>query len=106
MATKIVPVSDLRRQASSVIRAVREGSDVVYITQHGRPAAVLVDYEQYEAMVEQLIEATASQPVGYPQTDDGDAANTLSVLAAMAEDLGIDDLAENHDHYLYGVDKH
>lgn len=106
MATKIVPVSDLRRQASSVIRAVREESDVVYITQHGRPAAVLVDYEQYEAMVEQLIEAIASQSVDYSQPEDGDAANTLSILAAMAEDLGVDDLAENHDHYLYGADKY
>lgn len=26
-------------------------------------------------------------------------------LAEIAEDLGIDDLAENHDHYLYGVEK-
>ncbi len=26
-------------------------------------------------------------------------------LAEIAEDLDIDDLAENHDHYLYGVEK-
>lgn len=26
-------------------------------------------------------------------------------LAEIAEDLGVDDLAENHDHYLYGVEK-
>lgn len=26
-------------------------------------------------------------------------------LAEIAEDLGIDDLAKNHDHYLYGVEK-
>ena len=54
MSTNIMPISDLRRQASQVINTLREGSDVVYITQHGRPAAVLVDYEQYEAMVAQL----------------------------------------------------
>lgn len=57
MATKIMPVSDLRRQTSSVIRTVREDNDVVYITQHGRPAAVLVDFEQYEAMLAQLEDA-------------------------------------------------
>lgn len=31
--------------------------------------------------------------------------NTFSYLASIAEDLGVDDLAENHDHYLYGLDK-
>ena len=29
----------------------------------------------------------------------------LEVLAEMAEDLGVDDLAAQHDHYLYGVEK-
>jgi prevent-host-death family protein len=54
MNTKIMPVSDLRRQTSKVLKSVREGGDVVYITQHGRPTAVLVDYEQYEAMLAQM----------------------------------------------------
>lgn len=54
MMTKIMPISDLRRQASQIVRLVQEGDSVVYITQHGRPAAVLVDYEQYEAMLAQL----------------------------------------------------
>jgi prevent-host-death family protein len=54
MTTKIMPISDLRRQAGQLIKMVREGGDVVYITQHGRPAAVLVDYEQYEALLAQL----------------------------------------------------
>ena len=58
MATKIMPISDLRRQTSQVLRAIQEEGDVVYITQHGRPAAVLVDYEQYEALMDQLEELT------------------------------------------------
>ncbi|MCB9419062.1 MAG: type II toxin-antitoxin system Phd/YefM family antitoxin [Ardenticatenaceae bacterium] len=62
MSTKIMPVSDLRRQTSQVLKSVREGGDVVYITQHGRPAAVLVDYEQYESMMAQLEDA-AEKPV-------------------------------------------
>jgi len=71
MATKIMPISDLRRQASKVIRAIQEEGDVVYITQHGRPAVVLVDYEQYEALMARLedlsdlasLEAAADEPV-------------------------------------------
>ena len=70
MTTKILPISDLRRQISQIIRAIQEDGDVVYITQHGRPAVVLVDYEQYEALLAQLedladlasLEAAAGEP--------------------------------------------
>ena len=103
MSTKIVPISDLRRQASKVINTLREGSDVAYITQHGRPAAVLVNYDQYETMVAQLAEYKQTQPpVTYTIAEQKGA---FSALADMAQDLGVDDLAEHHDHYLYGVDK-
>lgn len=70
MTTKIMPISDLRRQTSQIIRAIQEDGDVVYITQHGRPAAVLVDYEQYESLLTLLedlsdlasLEAAADEP--------------------------------------------
>jgi prevent-host-death family protein len=70
MTTRIVPISDLRRQTSQIIRILKEEGDVVYITQHGRPAAVLVEYEQYEALLAQLedladlasLEAAADEP--------------------------------------------
>ncbi len=32
-------------------------------------------------------------------------ANALSRLASIAEELGISDLAENHDKYLFGVER-
>jgi prevent-host-death family protein len=54
MATKIMPVTDLRRDTSRILKSVREDGDVVYITQHGRAAAVLLDYEQYQALLAQL----------------------------------------------------
>jgi prevent-host-death family protein len=53
-----MPISDLRRQTSQILRVLKEEGDVVYITQHGRPAAVLVDYEQYEALLAQLEDLT------------------------------------------------
>lgn len=31
--------------------------------------------------------------------------NALTKLIDISEDLGIDDLAKNHDHYLYGTPK-
>ena len=56
MSTKIMPISDLRRKTSDVVAAVRDGGDAVYITQHGRPVVVMVDYEQYEHLMAQLEE--------------------------------------------------
>ena len=54
MSTKILPISDLRRQANAIINTVQEMHDAVYITQHGRPAVVLVDYERYEQLLQDL----------------------------------------------------
>jgi prevent-host-death family protein len=88
MATKIIPVSDLRRRTSDVIKAVQGGDQVVYVTQHGRPAVVVVDYEHYEALMAQLedlsdlasLQAAVDEPVraydeflvelGSPDTDE------------------------------------
>lgn len=53
MRTKIMSISALRRQTNAVIRSIQEGQAVVYITQYGRPAAVMPDYEQYEALLAQ-----------------------------------------------------
>ena len=71
MGTKIVPISDLRRKANDIINTIRETNEAVYITQHGRPVVVLVDYERYEELlqgVEDLIdrlslETAAEEPV-------------------------------------------
>jgi len=72
MNTKIMPVTDLRRQTSAVIRSIQEDGTVVTITQHGRPAAVMLDYAQYEALVLQ------AQNVGWPS---GYFAQTYGALA-------------------------
>lgn len=53
---KIVPISDLQTQAKSIVGSVKESGDPVVITQRGRPAALLVNYEVYEGMVATLEE--------------------------------------------------
>ncbi len=57
---KIIPISDLQTQAKKIIAGVKETRDPVVITQRGRPAALLVNYEDYEGMVATLEEM--SQP--------------------------------------------
>lgn len=54
MTTKIVPISDLRRKTSELLKDIQHQGDVIYITQHGRPKAVLVDYHHYETLLAQL----------------------------------------------------
>jgi len=94
MSTNIVPISDLRREASRVVNTVREGSDVVYITQHGRPAAVLVDYEQYEVMLEQLEDLadiiSIKQAANEPERDYEAFLAEMTAAADPSDDLQTD----------------
>jgi prevent-host-death family protein len=57
---KIVPISDLQTRAKKIVESVKHTRDPVVITQRGRPAALLVNYEDYEGMVATLDEM--SQP--------------------------------------------
>ena len=54
MGVRIMPISDLHRETEDVIDAVRHKGDTVYVTQLDRPIAVLVDYDRYEQLLEQL----------------------------------------------------
>ena len=45
---KIIPISDLRQNASDVVKGVSMSKEPVFITQRGRAAAVLVSMEAYE----------------------------------------------------------
>ena len=74
MSVKIMPISDLRREASRILEILGEEEDAVYITHYGRPVAVMVDYDRYEAMQARLQELTkrlaqaqtiAERPIDY-----------------------------------------
>jgi len=47
-APKIIPISDLRQNASDVVKQVSSSREPVFITQRGRAAAVMVSMESYE----------------------------------------------------------
>ena len=53
---KIVPISDLQSHARRIVEGVKNAGDPVIITQRGRAAAMLVNYEDYEGMVATLEE--------------------------------------------------
>jgi prevent-host-death family protein len=45
---KIIPISDLRQNASDVVKGVSRTKQPVFITQRGRAAAVMLSMETYE----------------------------------------------------------
>lgn len=45
---KIIPISDLRQNASEVLKSVSSSREPVFITQRGRATAVLVSMDVYE----------------------------------------------------------
>ena len=45
---KIIPISDLRQNASDVVKQVSSSREPVFITPRGRAAAVVVSMESYE----------------------------------------------------------
>ncbi len=53
---KIIPISDLQTRAKKIVESVKHTRDPVIITQRGRPAALLVNYEDYEGMMATLEE--------------------------------------------------
>jgi prevent-host-death family protein len=44
----IVPITDLRQDAASVLRRVRTSREPIFITQRGRATAVMMSTEEYE----------------------------------------------------------
>ena len=53
-APKIIPISDLRQNASDFIKGVSSSREPVFITQRGRAAAVLVSMETYDVSQREL----------------------------------------------------
>jgi prevent-host-death family protein len=47
-------VTTLKRKATEIISELEQDHDPVLITQHGRPAAYLIDVESYEALQRRL----------------------------------------------------
>jgi prevent-host-death family protein len=45
---KIIPISDLRQNASGVVKSVSSSREPVFITQRGRATAVMVSMEAYQ----------------------------------------------------------
>ena len=54
MATRIVNVSQLKTNLAGLMSRLEADGVPLYVTQHGKPKAVLVKYEDYEGLLEQV----------------------------------------------------
>ncbi len=52
MATKIIPVSEARQRFTELVRDL-DGTPL-YVTLHGKPRAVLIRYDVFEALLEKV----------------------------------------------------
>jgi len=51
---KIVPISELRQQATSLVNRVAASREPIFITQRGHGAAVMVGMQAYEETLQEL----------------------------------------------------
>jgi prevent-host-death family protein len=61
---RIIPISDLQSKTKELIESVKRSRDPIVITQRGRPAAMVVNFEEYEGMLHSLEE------MSYPDWQD------------------------------------
>lgn len=51
---RIIPISELRREAATIVKSVSSSRDPVVITQRGRAAVVMVSAESYQRSQHEL----------------------------------------------------
>ena len=52
--SRILPISEVKARLPELVSGVQERDDEVVVTRNGRPAAVLVNYHEYERVKETL----------------------------------------------------
>jgi prevent-host-death family protein len=85
----IVPITDLRQDATSIVKRVSETREPLVITQRGRAAAVMVSVEAYEHSQHEL-EILRLLARGEKEIEAGEGRDLDAVMAeadALLEEL-------------------
>ncbi len=83
----IVPISDLRADAAGVVRRASDTQEPVFITQRGRPAAVMLSTQRY-ARTQHELEILRLLAGGQAEIDAGEGFDLDAVLTEADELLG------------------
>ncbi len=83
----IVPISDLRQDAAGVVKRAAATDEPVFITQRGRPAAVMLSTQRY-ARTQRELEILRLLARGEIEIETGEGYDLDRVLAEADELLG------------------
>lgn len=54
MVTRIVTISELKVKLGAMMKELEKQGIPLYVTQHGKPRAVLARYDEYEALIKKV----------------------------------------------------
>ncbi|HIJ90463.1 MAG: type II toxin-antitoxin system Phd/YefM family antitoxin [Desulfobulbaceae bacterium] len=77
---KIIPISDLRQDASGILKRMTASHDPLFITQRGRATAVMVSMQDYEQTQHEL-EILRLLARGEKEIEAGNGFDLKTVLA-------------------------
>jgi len=83
---QIIPISDLRQNASGVVKKLSSSREPLFITQRGRAAAVMVSMKEYEHTQHEL-EMLRLLAHGEKEIEAGVGFDLKTVLAEAGEML-------------------
>ena len=86
-SSDVQPLSAFRANAARFLQQVRETRRPLVLTQHGKSAAVLLDVEQYESLVEEL-EVVRDIRKGREELARGEGIPHEDAVRALRERLG------------------
>ena len=52
--TKTMPISEVKTRLPELVSSIAERDDEIVVTRNGKPAAVLINYDEYERLKETL----------------------------------------------------
>lgn len=86
LTTDVQPVSEFRANAAKFVQQVRETRRPLVLTQHGKSAAVLLDVEEYEEMLD-TIELLQGIQEGIAQLDAGKGVPHEEVMTRLLDEF-------------------
>ena len=84
LSEDVQPVSEFRANAAKFVQRVRETRRPLVLTQHGKSAAVLLDVEEYERMID-TIELLRDVQEAERQIDAGEVVDNDEALVGLLE---------------------
>jgi antitoxin YefM len=84
-SSDVLPVTQFRANASAVLEQLRATRRPIFLTQHGRGAAVLMDVSVYEALLDRLERLAAAQTATAPGflSEQASAAGQAAVVSVL-----------------------